>query len=187
MPTVLRSGPYRFFFYAGDRDEPPHVHVERDNNTAKFWLDPVRLQNSGGFSRRDINRIQKLVDKNREHLLGVGMNTSTNEIHVAKAQHVDVTEDTLMVDLVDGRTILAPIVWYPRLLHGKSEERNNWRWIGRGEGIHWPDLDEDISVENLLAGKPSGESHRSFKRWLEKRPHGANSPDNSQKNIGTVD
>jgi hypothetical protein len=69
MPTVLRNGPYRLFFYAGDRDEPPHVHVERDKNIAKFWLDPVRLQNSGGFSRTELNRIQKLVDENREDLL----------------------------------------------------------------------------------------------------------------------
>lgn len=69
MPTVLRTGPYRFFFYAGDRDEPPHIHVERDKNIAKFWLDPVRLQNSGGFSRTELNRIQKLVDEKREDLL----------------------------------------------------------------------------------------------------------------------
>jgi Domain of unknown function (DUF4160) len=69
MPTALRSGPYRFFFYAGDRDEPPHMHIERDANTAKFWLDPVRLQNSGGFSRTEINRIQELVEENREVLL----------------------------------------------------------------------------------------------------------------------
>ena len=69
MPTVLRTGPYRFFFYAGDRDEPPHTHVERDANIAKLWVDPVRLQNSGGFSRTEINRIQKLVEENREALL----------------------------------------------------------------------------------------------------------------------
>ena len=69
MPTALRAGPYRFFFYAGDRDEPPHMHVERDANTAKFWLDPIRLQNSGGFSRTEINRIQKLVEENRGALL----------------------------------------------------------------------------------------------------------------------
>lgn len=61
MPTVLRSGPYRLFFYAGDRDEPPHVHVERDDRIAKFWLDPVRLQSSGGFSRVELSRIEKLV------------------------------------------------------------------------------------------------------------------------------
>jgi len=69
MPTVLRSGPYRFFFYAGDREEPPHIHVERDNNNAKFWLDPVRLQSSGGFSRKEINKILKLVEHNQELLL----------------------------------------------------------------------------------------------------------------------
>ena len=69
MPTVLRNGPYRFFFYAGDRDEPPHVHVERDKDIAKFWLDPVRLQNSGGFSRTELNRIQQLVEDNKSDLL----------------------------------------------------------------------------------------------------------------------
>jgi hypothetical protein len=68
MPTVLRIGPYRFFFYAGDRDEPLHVHVERDNNLAKFWLDPVRLGTSGGFTRTDISRIRKLVEDNRDIL-----------------------------------------------------------------------------------------------------------------------
>ena len=87
----------------------------------------------------------------------------------AKAQSVSVTADTLAVDLSDGRTISVPLVWFPRLLHGTPEERSNWRFIGGGVGVHWPDLDEDISVENLLAGKPSGESQSSFKRWLENR------------------
>jgi hypothetical protein len=88
----------------------------------------------------------------------------------AKAQNVIVSDDTLAVDLSDGRTISVPLAWFPRLLHGTPEERSNWRFIGDREGIHWPDLDEDISVENLLAGKSSGESQSSFKRWLEKRP-----------------
>ena len=61
MPTVLRTGPYRFFFYAGDRDEPPHIHIEREDHLAKFWLDPIRLQESGGFSRTEISRLQHLV------------------------------------------------------------------------------------------------------------------------------
>jgi hypothetical protein len=65
----MRIGPYRFFFYAGDRGEPPHVHVERDENTAKIWLAPIRLQNSGGFSRAEVNRILELVAENREYLL----------------------------------------------------------------------------------------------------------------------
>ena len=69
MPTVLQIGPYRFYFYAGDRDEPVHVHIERDADVAKFWLDPVRLQRSGGFGSSEINRIQKLVEERREELL----------------------------------------------------------------------------------------------------------------------
>jgi len=69
MPTVLRKGPYRFFFYAGDRDEPPHVHVERDDKIAKVWLDPIRLQSSGGFSRLEIDRLQKLLRANHAELL----------------------------------------------------------------------------------------------------------------------
>ena len=69
MPTVLRVGPYRFFFYAGDGGEPPHVHVERDDCETKFWLDPVRLERSYGFSRKEINRIQELVVENQPQLL----------------------------------------------------------------------------------------------------------------------
>lgn len=65
MPTVLREGPYRFFFYASDRNEPPHIHVERDDNVAKFWLDPVRLQSSGGFSRVEINKITDIVTEHQ--------------------------------------------------------------------------------------------------------------------------
>ena len=82
---------------------------------------------------------------------------------------VRVTDEELTVELADGRTVSAPLAWYPRLAHGTAEERNDWQVIGAGEGIHWPDLDEDISVEGLLAGRPSGESQRSFKRWLESR------------------
>jgi len=69
MPTVLRIGPYRFFFYAGDSAEPPHIHVERDNDVAKFWLDPVMLQHSSGFRSHEINRLRRLVEENQEHLL----------------------------------------------------------------------------------------------------------------------
>jgi len=73
------------------------------------------------------------------------------------------------VDLVDGRTISVPLAWYPRLAHGSSAERGRWRFIGEGEGIHWPDLDEDISIEGLLAGRRSGETQSSLRRWLENR------------------
>ena len=95
------------------------------------------------------------------------MITSTIEAQIPEAEDVTVTEDTLMAELSDGRTISVPLAWYPRLVHATQEERNNWELIGEGQGVHWPDLDEDLSVEGLIAGRPSGESQRSFKRWLE--------------------
>jgi hypothetical protein len=97
------------------------------------------------------------------------MTTLAIELHLAPIQNVTVSDDALTVDLSDGRSVSVPLAWFPRLLHGTPEERKNWRLIGDGEGIHWPELDEDISVENLLLGKPSGESQKSFKAWLEKR------------------
>jgi len=97
------------------------------------------------------------------------MTTLAIELRMVSAQNVQVTDDALIVDLNDGRTVSVPLAWFPRLLHGTPEERGTWRPIGEGEGIHWPALDEDISVENLILGKPSGESQKSFKRWLEAR------------------
>lgn len=86
-----------------------------------------------------------------------------------RATRASVSADSLTVDLADGRSISVPLAWYPRLVHGTPEERANFRFIGVGEGIHWPDLDEDISVEGIVAGRPSGESPRSLQRWLEAR------------------
>ncbi len=97
------------------------------------------------------------------------MNTSTFEYGSVLAQKVEVTPDSLTVQLSDGRTISAPLVWYPRLLEGTREEHGNWELIGGGTGIHWPDLDEDISVEGLILGRPSGESRKSLDRWLDQR------------------
>jgi hypothetical protein len=90
-------------------------------------------------------------------------------LEIPAAQQVVITDDALTVDLSDGRTISVPLAWYPRLLHGTQNERNNWRFIGGNEGMHWPDLDEDISVKNIILGKPSGESQKSFQRWLDDR------------------
>ena len=97
------------------------------------------------------------------------MSTLTIELEPANAISVVTTDDTLSVDLADGRTISVPLAWYPRLVYGSEDERQKWRLIGGGEGIHWESLDEDISVEGLLAGRASGESEKSLKRWLEKR------------------
>jgi hypothetical protein len=97
------------------------------------------------------------------------MSTSGTELREAAAQNINVNDDALVVDLADGRTITAPLAWFPRLAHGTPAERSNWRFIAGGEGIHWPDLDEDISVESLLAGRRSGETQESLRRWIEGR------------------
>jgi len=101
------------------------------------------------------------------------MNIFAVEISVPEAVSVKVTEDTLSVELSDGRTLSVPIEWYPRLANATNEEKKKWRLIGNGQGIHWEELDEDISIEGLLAGKPSGESQSSFKRWLSSRTRGS--------------
>ena len=97
------------------------------------------------------------------------MSTSATEGRAALATAVTVTEDTLVVELADGRSVSVPLAWYPRLLHGTAAERQEWQLIGQGEGMHWPALDEDISVAGLLAGHRSGESQRSFAAWLASR------------------
>ncbi|MCX7012591.1 MAG: DUF2442 domain-containing protein [Candidatus Sumerlaeota bacterium] len=129
MPTVLREGPYRFFFVSLDRDEPPHVHVRRENMVAKLAID----------------------------------------LEEARARSVAVTDEALTVDLVDGRTIIVPLIWYPRLWHGTTEERDRFEIVGDGAYLHWPDLDEDLTVAGLLAGRRSGEGPQSLKKWLEGR------------------
>jgi Protein of unknown function (DUF2442) len=102
------------------------------------------------------------------------MNTSPSTIDVseARAQNVSLTESSLVVELIDGRTIAVSLTWYPRLAHGTLAERADWRLIGDGERLHWPALDEDISVEGLLAGRRSGESQASLRRWFESRKAG---------------
>jgi hypothetical protein len=90
-------------------------------------------------------------------------------MQIPEATRVEVSDVSLTVELVDGRSVSVPLLWYPRLVDATLAERGNWRLIGRGEGIHWPDLDEDISVAGLLAGRRSGESQHSLNRWLDGR------------------
>ena|ERR1700693_1597505 len=94
------------------------------------------------------------------------MSFSGTELRETLALGVTANDEALTVDLADGRTIAVPLAWFPRLAHGSAPERANWRLIGGGAGIHWPELDEDISVESLLKGWRSGESQESLRRWL---------------------
>ena len=98
-----------------------------------------------------------------------GIDSVTQTLTLVRIVSVTITDDTLAVDLEDGRTIAVPIGWYPRLAHATPEERSNWQVSGAGYGIHWPELDEDIGVEGLLLGLRSSESPQSLGRWLQKR------------------
>ena len=97
------------------------------------------------------------------------MNSLAIETQEPRAQAITINEDSLSVDLMDGRTIIAPLIWYPQLWYGTAEERDEFEIIGDGAPIHWPDLDENLSVSGILAGKRSGESQNSLKKWLEGR------------------
>jgi hypothetical protein len=97
------------------------------------------------------------------------MSTLEKQIHDTTARAIRVSGDALKVDLSDGRTITLPLAWFPRLSHGTKSERAKWKLIGEGTGIHWPDLDEDLSVASLLAGNKSGETQDSLRRWLASR------------------
>lgn len=98
-----------------------------------------------------------------------GTHSALVTLTLARIVHVMVTDDTVSVDLEDGRTISVPIGWYPRLAHGTPAERANFDISGAGYGIHWPDLDEDLGVDGLMLGKRSTESPASFEKWLKQR------------------
>ena len=110
--------------------------------------------------------------QNPMHILRFGMITSTIESGVPVATNITATNETLTVELADGRIVSVPLNGYPRLVHATPEERNNWELHAAGQHIYWEDLDEDISVEDLIVGRRSGERQASFKRWLEARKAG---------------
>ncbi len=106
-----------------------------------------------------------------------GINSLVVEIREARARRVEVNDELLTLELLDGRTISVPLAWYPRLWYVTPDERSRFEIIGDGTIIHWPDLDEDLSVAGILAGRRSGESAESLKKWLaarEKRPEKSN-------------
>ena len=97
------------------------------------------------------------------------MSISAPEFNLPRAVAAAFTGSELRLELSDGRTLSVPISWYPRLVHATAQERANWKFTGGGEGLHWPDIEEDISVEGLIAGRPSRESQASLARWLSSR------------------
>lgn len=128
----------------------------------------MTLVTNRGFRAHELRRVTRLVLHHQATLLEAWQTTLVLETEPI-AMHVTVTEDKLIVDLADGRSLGIPLAWYPRLVHGTPEERQHWQLLGDGYVIEWPDLDEHIGVEGLLAGRRSGESLQSFERWLTAR------------------
>ena len=116
---------------------------------------------------RNFGELRLLLRRANRSLWSYGMSISGIEVREALARNVTVSDEALTADLADGRTIVVPLAWFPRLLHGTPAQRANWRLIGGGAGIHWPDLDEDISADGLLAGRRSGETQESLRKWLQ--------------------
>ena len=149
------------------------------NPRTSIWNVTPRKRSSGS-NRFPCSRVPDLpvpnstrftvyLSSTNHYFWNTGMTTLILDSSALKATAVNVTEDSLVVELADGRTIAAPLGWYPRLFHAAADERGRFRFIAGGEGIHWPDLDEDISVEGIVAGRPSCESPRSLQKWLESR------------------
>jgi hypothetical protein len=157
------------FRYSADGGEAPHVHVERERSNAKFWIHPVVLARSHGFARSELLDIHRIVPENEQKFRKRRMTTLVIDESSLRAVGAQLTDDALVVDLVDGRSVSVPLVWYPRLLRASVKERQQFRLIASGEGIHWELLDEDVSVEGIVAGRRSMESAESFQRWLEDR------------------
>lgn len=147
MPTARRLNGYRFYFRSHP-NEPPHVHVDKGGATLKAWLDPVAFARASGFRSRGIKDILGMVVKHRGMLLEARHEYSG---WIADAR----VADSLIVDLMDGRTIIVPLAWYPRLLAATPDQRAHWEKAGGGHGIHWPEVDEDLSTEGLLRGAPA--------------------------------
>lgn len=159
MPTVRGIGSARFFFYSNEGTEPPHIHVEEAGAVAKFWLQPLSLASSSRFRAHDFVAWNgwwpNITTSSWRH----GMSSSAPSVD-PRAVEVQLDDDNLTVDLADGRRVTVPLAWFPRLLHANPEQRQNWRLIGDGQGIHWPDVDEDLSVAGLLRGAAAPETSK---------------------------
>src|SRR5262245_33940556 len=139
MPTVLRWGPYRAFFYSNESGEPPHVHVCAGGREAKFWLHDVSVSINAGFPAHEIGDIVRHLRLHRKHFWTLGMSTLEIDVGDLRARSVEFTSTELVVTLLDGRKIATPLDWYPRLKGASRAERANYEIMPMG--IHWPDID----------------------------------------------
>ena len=165
MPAILKWHGYRFFFFSDEGKEPPHIHVAKDGRMAKFWLEDCKLAYNDYFKDNEVRRLRKVVLENQERFL-----EAWNEYEKENIKNITFNRDSIVLHFSDGRKVFAPLVFYPRLLHGTAKQRGNWEIIGAGRGIHWPDLDEDLSIDGLLHGRPSVEYRKPKRSGTKKHP-----------------
>jgi hypothetical protein len=151
MPTVLRWGPYRAFFYSNEGDEPAHVHVRAGDREAKFWLHDLTIAMNAGFPAHELGDIIRHLRPNANDLWQRGMTTLEIDVGDLHPRAVEFTATELVVTLVDGRKIATPLDWYPRLKRASAKERANFEIMPMG--IHWPELDEDLGIAGMLKGR----------------------------------
>ncbi|MFN2447504.1 MAG: DUF2442 domain-containing protein [Vicinamibacterales bacterium] len=147
------SGPYWFFFYSFDCDEPMHVHARRDRQHAKFWLAPSRSRGIMDSAHESSMRSVVSLLSIRGPLSRHGMSTAVSV--ESRIDRVHVSDDTITAHLVDGRVISVPLAWSWRLSEATPAQRANWELIGDGHGVHWPDIGEDLSASGMLTGIPA--------------------------------
>jgi hypothetical protein len=154
MPRVKDiAGPYRLFFYSFDCNEPKHVHVRRERMVCKFWLEPLELCSNHGFSARELTFIRNEIGRTWRGSSRRGMSTAVSI--EPRVKTVSVTDDQITFELVDGRTVSVPLAWSWRLSEATPEQRARYEIIGDGQGVHWPDVDEDLSAQGMLTGVPA--------------------------------
>jgi uncharacterized protein DUF2442/uncharacterized protein DUF4160 len=150
MPTVLRWGPYRAFFYSNESQEPAHIHVRAGDREVKVWLHDLSVATNAGFPAHEITSILSELRANQAALKRHGMSTLEIDVRDLRVRSVAFTATDLVVTFADGRKISTPLDWYPKLKNAPAAARQRYEIMPMG--VHWPELDEDLSVAGMLAG-----------------------------------
>jgi len=154
VPTVFREKGHRFFFYMADQYEPPHIHVTKQDDTAKFWLTHSKWPSTIASATTNFMRFSTSSPRIWTNCLRRGISTSehkTPDMNELRIQRVNFEPEHLVVECNDDRRLEIPLTYFPRLHAATVDQRSNWTMIGRGRGVHWESIDEDLSVENFLA------------------------------------
>lgn len=152
MPLVFLYNGYRFFFYSNEGNplEPCHIHVRKGASTAKFWVNPkITLAEAYEMNSKEVRELMEIIEKNKTLIEEGGMNSFQRK---PCATQVSFDEDNMRVELSDGRILIVPLAYFPRLIEASPIQRNHYVISGGGTGIHWEEVDEDLLVNNLLLG-----------------------------------